>query len=155
MARIRKDTPIGSEFAGKPKKISWERLWAFSGGPFTGEGWPKKNLHTDTEFAKDLGLPTIGASATQYLGHLTELMIDLFGERWLRQGRLWDVKFIKLVADGDVLTSKAKVVSREAEGSKTKVRLSISVENQKGEAVLIGSALGFLPAGASEKDVSR
>jgi acyl dehydratase len=147
MAWIDKDTPIGKEFVGEPKKMSWERLWTFSGGPFTAEGWPKKNLHTDTEFAKKLGLPTIGASATQYLGHLTELMIDLFGEGWLRHGRMSQVKFVKLVADGDVLTSKSKVVSKEKEGSKIKVLLNISVENQRGEEVLIGSASGFLPAG--------
>ena len=83
MARIQKDTPIGCEFAGKLKKMSWERLWAFSGGSFNQAGWPKKNIHTDTEFAKSMGLPTVGASATQYLGHITELMIDLFGEEWL------------------------------------------------------------------------
>jgi acyl dehydratase len=122
-------------------------LWTFSGGPFTAEGWPKKNLHTDTSFAKNLGLPTVGVSATQYLGHLIELMLDLFGESWLKHGKMWDVKFVKLVADGDILTSKSKVVSKEKEGSKIKVLLNISVENQKGEKVLIGSASGFLPAG--------
>ena len=146
MARINKDTPIGQEFSGKPKRMSWERLWTFSGGPFASQGWPKKNLHTDTEFAKKLGLPTVGASATQYLGHLTELMMDLFGEEWLRHGRMSKVKFVRLVPDGDVLTSKSKVVSKEREGSKIKVLLNISVENQKGEEVLIGSASGFLPA---------
>jgi acyl dehydratase len=146
MAWINKDTPIGCEFVGKPKRMSWERLWAFSGGPFTAEGWPKKNLHTDTGFAKNLGLPTVGASATQYLGHLTELMIDLFGEEWLRHGIMSKVKFVKLVADGDVLISKSKIVSKEKEGSKIKVLLNVSVENQKGEEVLIGSASGFVPA---------
>ncbi|MBM4278153.1 MAG: hypothetical protein FJ130_09780 [Deltaproteobacteria bacterium] len=145
MGRINKDAPIGSEFAGKPKKMSWERLWTFSGGPFTAEGWPKKNLHTDTEFAKKLGLPTIGASATQYLGHLTELMIDLFGESWLWNGKFSDIKFIKLVAEGDTLTSKAKVVSKEKTGSEMEVRLNLSVENQHGDEVLIGFAKGFVP----------
>jgi len=144
MGWINKDTPIGGEFAGKPKKMSWERLWTFSGGPFTAEGWPKKNLHTDTAFAKNLGLPTVGVSATQYLGHLTELMLDLFGEEWLRHGKMRDVKFVKLVADADVLTSKAKVISKEKVGSEMKVNLRLSVENQRGDEVLIGLATGFV-----------
>jgi acyl dehydratase len=145
MTRINKDTSIGQEFSGRPKRMSWERLWTFSGGPFTAQGWPKKNLHTDTEFARNLGLPTVGVSATQYLGHLTELMIDLFGERWLRHGKMRDVKFIKLVADGDVLTSKVKVLSKEKEGSGMTYHLSICIENQNEENVLIGSATGAVP----------
>ncbi len=144
MALINKHTEIGREFAGKPKKISWERLWAFSGGAFAGQGWPKKNLHTDTEFAKGLGLPTVGASATQYLGHLTELMIDLFGEAWLTHGKIYQTKFIKLVADGDVLTVKAKVAAREKEGPRIKYSLEIHTDNQRGEKVLVGMATGFV-----------
>jgi len=146
MAQIKQDTPIGTGFAGKPKKMSRERLWTFSGGPFTAQGWPKKNLHTDTEFARNLGLPTVGASATQYLGHMTELMIDLFGDEWLRHGKMSNVKFVKLVADGDELTSKAKVVSKEKEDRKIRYHLSISVVNQNGDDVLIGSATGWIPA---------
>ena len=145
MARITKDTPVGCKFAGKPKKMSWERLWTFSGGPFAAEGWPKKNLHTDTAFAKNLGLPTVGTSATQYLGHVSELMLELFGERWLRHGKMRNVKFVKLVADGDVLTSKARVLSKERKGSELIYHLSICVENQHGENVLTGSAAGPAP----------
>lgn len=146
MVRINKDTPIGFEFTGKQKKISWERLWTFSGGTFNHTGWPKKNLHTDTDFAKSMGLPTVAASATQYLGHLAELMVDLFGEEWLRRGKMSNVKFIKLVADGDVLKSKVRVVAKEKEGLKIRYDLSISVENQNNNEVLIGSAIGFMPA---------
>ena len=142
MVQITKETPIEFEFSGKPKKMSWERLWTFSGGPFAQEGWPKKNLHTDTEFAKNLGLPTVGVSATQYLGHMTELMISLFGEEWLRHGRLTKTKFVKLVANGDVLTSKAKVIAKEKEGERMKYSLRICVENQRGEEVLVGVATG-------------
>ena len=114
--RFTKDTPIGQHFNGKPKKMSWERIWTFSGGAFTSEGWPRKNLHTDTEFAKNLSLPTVGVSATQYLGHLAELMLNLFGEGWLRGGKMTDLKFVKLVTDGDILTSKAKVIAKNIRG---------------------------------------
>ncbi|HBE44894.1 MAG TPA: hypothetical protein DDW17_05420 [Deltaproteobacteria bacterium] len=143
MVRITKDTEIGQEFAGKPKKMIWERVWTFSGGVFTSQGWPKKNLHTDIEFAQNLGLPTVGVSATQYLGHMAELMIDLFGEAWLNHGRMSNVKFIKLVVDGDMLVSKAKVVGKEQEGSTVKYVLDIYVENQNHDKVLVGTATGI------------
>lgn len=144
MARITKDTQIGQEFVGKPKKILWERIWTFSGGVFTSQGWPKKNLHTDKEFAQSLALPTMGVSATQYLGHMAELMIDLFGEAWLRHGEMSDVKFIKLVVNGDTLISKVKVVGKEQEGAKVKYLLEIYVENQSNDKVLVGTATGIV-----------
>jgi len=144
MTQITKNTPIGYEFAGKPKKMIWERIWAFSGGVFTSQGWPKKNLHTDTEFAQKLGLPTVGVSATQYLGHMAELMIDVFGEAWRSHGRMSDVKFVKLVANGETLVSKAKVVDKEEEDSTVKYVLEIFVENQNHDKVLVGTATGIV-----------
>jgi len=144
MARIMKDTPIGQEFAGKPKKMMWERIWTFSGGVFTSQEWPKKNLHTDIQFAQSLGLPTVGVSATQYLGHMAELLIDLFGETWLSHGKMSDVKFVKLVANGDTLISKAKVVGKEQGGSTVKYVLEIYVENQGHDKVLVGTATGIV-----------
>jgi acyl dehydratase len=144
MALIDRDTPIGLEFVAKPKTLSWHRIWTFSGGPFILEGWPKKNLHTDIEFARSLGLQTVGVSATQYLGHMAELMLDLFGKSWLSNGKMINVKFPRLVANGDVITSKAKVVKKERSGSAIKYTLEIYVENQNGDKVLAGSATGLI-----------
>ena len=146
MAFIDKDTPVGHRFVGKPKKMSWERIWAFSGGPLAFQEWPKKNLHTDPEFARSLGLPTICVSATQYLGHMVELMLYLFGEAWLRNGKMTNIKLPRLVKDGDVITSKARVVKREESGSGIKYDLEIIVENQDGEKVLVGQATGVVSA---------
>ena len=145
MARITKDTKVGEEFAGKPKILSWARIWAFSGGPFSNQGWPKKNVHTDLEFARACGLPTVGVSATQYMGHMAELMIDLFGLDWLRHGT-FDVKFVDLVDAGDTLVPKATVESKEARGSATKFNMNVRSENQRGRDVLVGSATGIVGA---------
>jgi acyl dehydratase len=141
---INKDTSLGEEFVGKPKKLTWERIWAFSGGPFGTPGWPKKNIHTDLDSARRMGLSTVYVSATQYLGHLAELMIDLFGEGWLRGGRVTGVKFIKPVAEGDTLQTKATVRSKEQSGSRVEFTMGVWCENQNGDKVLVGSALGVL-----------
>jgi acyl dehydratase len=141
---ISKDTSLGEEFAGKPKKLTWERIWAFSGGPFTTPAWPKKNIHTDLDSARSMGLSTVYVSATQYLGHLAELMIDLFGAGWLRGGRVSEVKFIKPVAEGDTIQTKARVRSKGESGSKVEFTMDVWCENQKGDKVLVGSAIGTL-----------
>lgn len=139
---ITKNTTIGEEFAGKPKKMTWERIWAFSGGAFTTPGWPKKNIHTDPEFANRMGLPTVYVSATQYLGHIAELMTNLFGEEWLRGGKTSNLKFIKAVAEGDTIQTKAKVQSKKERGPVIEYTLDVWCENQNGDNVLVGIAFG-------------
>jgi acyl dehydratase len=138
----KKDTKEGQQFSGNPKKISWERIWTFSGGPFKRSGWPSSNVHTDLEFAKDCGLPTVAASATQYQGYVVQLMISLFGFEWLSHGTM-DVKFIRIVDAGDILVPKAVVRSKEIEGSTTKFTLEVWIENQRGEKVLVGYSTGI------------
>src|SRR3990172_10946129 len=130
MAIITRETAVGEAFSGKKKRISWERLWAFSGGPFAKEGWPRKNLHTDLEFARACGLPSVGAPGTQYQGHLCELFLDLFGETWLRTGTL-TAKFIALVDANDILQSKAVVRSKELVDGHVKCTFDLWCENQK------------------------
>lgn len=139
---ITRATMVGQEFAGKPKKLTWERLWAFSGGAFDTPGWPKKNIHTDLEFARSTGLDRAYASATQYLGYVTELMVDLFGEGWFRGGKLNNAKFIKPVTEGDTITVKAKVQSKDEEDLSAKYTLDVWCENQDAEKVLLGIAAG-------------
>lgn len=141
--RITSDTPVGASFAAKPRLISMERLWAFSGGPFALEGWPRKNLHTDPATAAAVGLPSVGASGTQYQGYIVQLLLDLFGEAWLSHGTI-TCKFIALVNAGETVQAHAKVIEKEAEGDRTRFTLDVWCENGPGEQVLVGRATGLL-----------
>ncbi len=142
MPTLTRETAVGSEFAGRPKTVSWERLWTFSGGPFTADGWPRKNIHTDLETAKALGVYTVSASATQYFGYVVSLLIDLFGERWLSSGSI-TAKFIAIVTVKDVIQAKARVTETRPDGDNGHVfQLDIWCENQDGAKVLVGSATG-------------
>ncbi len=143
MGVLKRDAKEGEIFLGRPKRVGWERLWAFSGGPFNNEGWPRKNVHTDAEFAKSCGLPSVAASATQFMGYVAELMIDLFGVEWLSHGTM-DVKFINIVNAGDILVTKAEVKSRESQDSATRFIMDVCCENQKGAKVLVGCTTGIL-----------
>jgi hypothetical protein len=141
--RITHDTPVGASFAGKPRLISMERLWAFSGGPFALEGWPRKNLHTDPATAASVGLPSVGASGTQYQGYIVQLLIDLFGEAWLSHGSMTG-KFIALVNAGETVQAHAKVIEREVAGERVRFTLDVWCDNVRGEQVLVGRATGEL-----------
>ena len=150
MARITKGTKVEQTFTGKSKKVSWERIWAFSGGPLaiidkeSLQGWPKSNIHTSLEFARNCGLPDkVAASATQYIGYTIELMIDLFGDGWLSGGSM-DTRFIRIVDAGDILTPKATIKSVQPKGEATKYTMEVACDNQRGEPVLTGEAIGYL-----------
>jgi len=143
MVIITKDTQEGCEFSGKLKTVTEERVYAFSGGFPKGPGWPKKNIHTDLEFAKSCGLPTRAASGAMFEGYLTELMLDLFGEGWLRSGKM-NLTFIAIVDPGDTLLPKAVVHSKQAEDSGVKFVMEVGGENQHGDKVVVGTATGLL-----------
>lgn len=139
MAIITKDIKEGYEAFGKPKTLAEVRVWAFSGGRFNAPGWPAKNIHTDLEFAKNCGVQTRAVSATQYMGHLTELMTDLLGEKWFKHGKM-SLKFIAIVDVGDRLVSKAIVRSKEKESGGVRLNLDVWCENQHGNKVAVGTA---------------
>ena len=143
MSIVTTNTEEGQEFTGRPKKISWERLWTFSGGPFSNTGWPKKNVHTDLDFAKEVGFPNAAASGTQHQGYLVQLMIDLFGVKWLYNGTM-EFKNIGLVEHGDTVVAKAVVKSREAQEGEIKFTMDVWVENQDGKKALAGIATGIV-----------
>jgi len=139
MNKITRSTKIGAEFSGQPRAMEEPRVFAFSGGRINSPGFPAKNIHTNLDFAHTVGLPTRAVSATQYEGQLASLMMKLFGENWLRSGKM-EVKFIALVDVGDVVTSKAVVTSREKQGGDVLVSLNVWCENQHGNKVLVGTA---------------
>ena len=139
MARITRDSRAGEEFWGKPKRMSWERVAAFSGGPFNTPDWPRKNIHTDLETAKASGLETIYVSATQYLGHLAELMIELFGVGWLNHGTTSNLKFIHPVAENDTVQIKTRLREMAADGTCT---MDVWAEIEDGTEVMLGEASG-------------
>ena len=136
---ITKDTQEGYEVSGKLKTVTEERVYAFSGGFPKGPGWPKKTIHTDLEFAKSCGLPSRAASGAMFEGYLTELMIDLFGENFLTEGKM-SLTFIAIVDPGDTLLPRAVVQSKQVEGSEVRSVMDVWCENQRGEKVTVGTA---------------
>lgn len=121
---------------GRPKTVSLERMREFS-------GWPRKDIHTDDDSARASGLPGPIASGTMSEAYLVELMIDAFGEDWIRCGRM-ELTFVKMVLPGDILVARGRIQGLEQAGFQTHVTLEIWCENQRGEHVVVGTAWGRL-----------
>jgi acyl dehydratase len=140
---IERSVSEGAEFKGHGKHITAARLLTFSGGPLTETSWPRKNIHTDTEFAKSTGLPSRCASGTQFQGQMVEFMIDLFGECWFTAGTM-SVKFVDLVLEDHTVTAHAKVTGRKAEGKGMRIELEIWSQRDDGRKVMTGTATGLV-----------
>lgn len=137
---------IGQSFVGSEHHLTLERVFAFSGGPFSRPRWPDRNLHTDTAKAKEAGLPGIIVSATQFQGFLIDLLIDLFGEDWFTTGTI-ETRVPKSLMLGDTVQAKVVLHAVEPSADVVTYKMDIFCDNQNGEHVLVGTASCRVPAG--------
>lgn len=126
-------------FEGRVRHMSIERLLAFSGGPFSLNDWPARNLHVDPEKAAEAGLPAPIASGLQLQGHIIRLLIDLLGDAWSRTGTLHSC-FRRLVFAGDRVQAKARLAARRTEAGATRYTFDVWCERHDGEIAVVGIA---------------
>jgi acyl dehydratase len=143
MTSITIDSKVGDEFAGKLRTVTLERVNLFSGGYPKGPNWPAKNIHTDLDCARQCGLNTRAASGAMFEGYLADLMTDIFGEDWLRHGKM-SLAFIQVVDKDDALIPKAIVHAKTVKDSKVEYTMEIWCENQHGSKVAVGTAIAIV-----------
>lgn len=131
---------VQQEWTGPDKQVSLARLRAFSGGPLDAPAWPIKNIHTDPEYARTVGLETAGAAGVQYEGYLVDLMVEIFGVGWLTSGSFTDIKFTAPVPLGSSVRAQATIVDRTPAGGGSRFTLAINCVDAAGNAVLVGTA---------------
>lgn len=130
---------VGTRSEGRSLQLSLPRILAFSAGNFGEPGWPHRNLHTDTEIARNAGLEDLIASGTQFEGLLLSHLISLFGASWHETGEL-EAKIVKSCFVDDVVTPVAVVVSADKSDGGAKIVLDVWCEKQSGEKVIVGTA---------------
>jgi len=96
---------------------------------------PRGNIHDDNDAARKAGFAAPIAAGEQTIAIVAQFLADNFGMRFMRGGRI-EVSLTRPVFYGDTLTSRAKIVSLDAD----RAGLEIQVDNQRGEQVLTGIA---------------
>ena len=96
---------------------------------------PQVNIHTDDEAARKAGYRAPIAAGEQTFALVMQLLVDRFGERVMRGGRV-EIALLKPVFYGDRLTMRARVI----EASGAALQLEVWTENDRGERVLTGTA---------------
>jgi len=127
---------LGSEFATAPYRLDDACAQAYERAVKAPRRRRRRiNIHTDRNAAAKAGFVAPIAAGEHTIAVALELIVDNFGERFLRDGS-FDVALVKPVLFGDTLTAHARVARVEPE----KLELDVWVENQEGAQVLIGKA---------------
>ena len=140
------DTPfenlkIGDALPERTHKVDREDILKFN--RYVTGGVDTKNIHTDDEVARKAGLPRAVATGRHPVSFITELMVDHLGMGFITGGAV-DVSFVKLIFPGDVLTLKAVLKEKTPDGDATRYLFDVSLTNQDGAAVTVGTAGGRL-----------
>jgi len=123
---------VGQVVEGRPRTVTLDRMRGFS-------GWPRRDIHTDEEMARASGLPGAIASGTMSEAYLVGLMLDVFGDDWIRHGRM-ELTFIKPVQPGDIVVPRGRIEEVAPGDGETCATVAIWCENQRGEHVVVGTA---------------
>jgi len=124
-------TATGPELGSLKKHVDPRRCWMFSG--------PGANYHTDREQAKKLGFPNIVVQGMMTTCFASQLMLDAFGEGFLRGGRM-SLKLVNVLWVDETVVARGRIRERHNEGTATRVSCDVWVEKLDGTRVLIGDA---------------
>ena len=128
---------LGAEIVSQPYVLDAAAAKAYREGiesPFRRAS--RRSIHDDKDAAASAGFVAPIAAGEQTIAVIAQFLADNFGMRFVRGGRI-EVSLTKPVLFGDTLISHARVERIVGDES---AELKIRVENQRGEAVLVGSA---------------
>jgi acyl dehydratase len=123
---------IGQEIEPVVKHMTIERM----SRPLMAGGNP---IHYDAVFAKNAGLPAPIATGVMSSAFLSEMLTKAFGSDWIRSGSI-DVKFIRPIYAGDMLTVRGRVTGKSETSTGVRITLDIWCESQRREPVTVGTA---------------
>jgi acyl dehydratase len=128
---------VGDALPPLSKSISQRQIDCYS-------GVRPRSIHTDPEWARTKGFAAPLAQGMMSTAYVSEMMVALLGEGFVQGGRM-SVKFVKPVLVGDTLTMRGMVKEKRPEGSRVRVVVEFSCENQAGIKTMIGEASGLAP----------
>ncbi|CCG04289.1 MaoC family dehydratase [Blastococcus saxobsidens] len=134
---------VGQTLGPLVREVSFEESVAFSGFPFS---WAQEHpsavrigLHTDPETARRAGYPRPVIQGLLSAGHLTQLLLDYYGDRVINGSKL-ALSFIAPVMTGSTLSSYATVRRQLDIDGRQVNELSLLTQDQDERLVTVGYA---------------
>lgn len=142
MGRVKRSYLAGDEVTPLKKQMTQEAINLFESS--AGQSGPSQ--FTDEETAREtLGTAGTVASGRMSLAFAIEMLRKYFGSDVFDHTGVVDLRFLRPVRPGDTITFTGKVseVTREANGSK--VTVDITVQNQNGDTTVAGKGSAIVP----------
>ena len=132
------DTPrVGAELPRRTVQMSLAKARLFS--------LPNESFHTHDEKAVQIGLKMAAPQGLMSYGYLSQAATDYFGPSWVCDGEL-NISFVNLLTREDLLTIGGEVADVRREGDRLRIVLALWIDNDRGEKVAVGQAIGYRPA---------
>ena len=142
MGGLARKYETGEEVGPLVKEMTQEAINFFEAS--AGQTGPSQ--FTDEEVARE----TLGTTGTVASGRMSvtfaiEMLRRYFGGHVFNHTGMVDLRFLRPVRPGDIITFSGKItdISREANGSK--VSVEITVQNQKGDTTGVGKGSATVP----------
>jgi len=136
MNAAKEELAVGSHLAGVPYLLDDVAAQTYERGlKHPPRRRPRANIHTDPAAASRAGFAAPIAGGEQTIAVAMQLLVDTFGERFLRGGA-FEVALIKPVLFGDTIAAHARIARAE----QNRLELDVWVENQHSAQVLTGTA---------------
>jgi acyl dehydratase len=100
-------------------------------------------IHTDEEFAKTAGNPTVFGHGMLTAGFVGKCISDFVGPENLRR---YKVRFKNRVWPGDTITCTGRVTRKYEEGGERRIDGEVVAETQRGETAVSGTFTAALPS---------
>ena len=130
----------GDEIGPLRKEPTRELVHAYTA---VGGAPPTMGRFASDEAAREEGLQGMIVPGNLSMAFLSQLLTDWAGA----QGRLrkLEVNFRRMVQPGDHLLCQGLVIDKEVVDGEGQVRIDVSIDNQRGEKPLVGTAVVVLP----------
>lgn len=99
-------------------------------------------LHVNPEFGRASRFQSTISHGTLTITCLMAMLTQWIGKSWLNGGQLQGVRFVAPVLPGDTIRPRGKVADKRIEGDKKVIEWDVWVENQRGDKVITGKAIG-------------
>lgn len=142
MGRVKRSYLVGDEVTPLEKHMTQKAINLFE----SSAGQSGASQFTDEETARGtLGTAGTVASGRMSLAFAIEMLRKYFGSDVFDHTGVVDLRFLRPVRPGDTITFTGKVseVTREANGSK--VTVDITVQSQKGDTIVAGKGSAIVP----------
>ncbi|HEU4758587.1 MAG TPA: MaoC family dehydratase [Dehalococcoidia bacterium] len=142
------ELPRKGELTPVRRALTLARLTAYSED--SANALRGQSIHTDAAVAAAKGFPAAVAQGMMSAEYISEAMTGALGQGWLIGGRL-SLAFVRPALCGDTLTANGRLAEEIDEGSYVRRVYEVWCENQRAEAVTVGTASGLLLASATGK----